>query len=67
MRVAPKCLNVKKKNTKIIKNQWKSWQMTDSHPLSDLVHVLGQNVVHVPQVRGQELLLGFRSCITLTG
>lgn len=37
------------------------WQMNDSHPLPDLVHVLGQNVMHVPQVRGQELLLGFIS------
>lgn len=36
-------------------------QMNDSHPLPDLVHVLGQNVVHVPQVRGQELLLRFSS------
>lgn len=35
--------------------------MNDSHPLPDLVHVLGQYVVHVPQVRGQELLLGFSS------
>lgn len=44
-----------------MKNQCHSWQGSDSHPLSDLVHVLGQNVVHVPQVREQELLLGFSS------
>lgn len=30
-----------------------------SHPLPDLIHVLGQDVVHVLQVSGLELLLGF--------
>lgn len=38
-----------------------------SHPLPDLVHVLGQDVVHVPQVRSQELLLRFsRAFLFLT-
>lgn len=30
-----------------------------SYPLPDLIHVLGQDVVHVPQVRSQERLLRF--------
>lgn len=29
-----------------------------SYPLPDLIHVLGQDVVHVPKVRSQEWLLG---------
>lgn len=58
-----KALVLKKKKNK---NERPSQQVTDSHPLSDLVHVLGQNVVHVPQVRGQELLLGFSSCDSWT-
>lgn len=32
-----------------------------SHPLPDLIHVLGQDVVHVLQVSSLELLLGFSS------
>lgn len=38
-----------------------------SHPLPDLVHVLGQDVMHVLQVRSQELLLRFsRAFLVLT-
>lgn len=38
-----------------------------SYPLSDLIHVLGEDVVHVPQVRSQEWLLGLgRALLFLT-
>lgn len=36
-----------------------------SHPLSDVVHVLAKDIVHVPQVSGHELLLGFGSALLL--
>lgn len=39
-----------------------------SYPLPDLVHVLGQDVMHVPKVGSQELLLRFsRAFLFLTG
>lgn len=38
-----------------------------SYPLPDLIHVLGEDVVHVPQVRSQEWLLGLgRALLFLT-
>lgn len=36
----------------------KSQDNLTSYPLPDLIHVLGEDVVHVPQVRREELLLG---------
>lgn len=45
--------------TYMVCTQIYSARLLISHPLPDLVHVLGQDVVHVLQVRSQELLLRF--------
>lgn len=36
-----------------------------SYPLPDLIHVLGEDVVHVPQVRSEERLLGLGRALLL--
>lgn len=39
----------------------------ESHPLSDLVHVLGENVMHVSDIGSQELLFGVAARLLVTG